>query len=121
MKKSNLLIGLGIGAIIAYLILKPKNTSSTTSLAKANASGSSCSCGNTPCTCGFSKDPNAPQSQPYLAEVSYSNPNIIGVPVHIGFSDPKKEVYNVSPYKHFGGVSHKNLLGIDSSIVGGCC
>jgi hypothetical protein len=38
-----------------------------------------------------------------------------------GFSYPEKELFEVSPFKHFSGVGYKNLLGIDSSIVGGCC
>jgi hypothetical protein len=98
MKLKELLIGAAIGGVIAYFILKPKP--------KANATG--CTCGKENCDCGFSKDPNAPQSQPYV--VTYK-----------GFSYPEKELYQVSPFKHFSGVGYKNLLGIDSSIVGGCC
>jgi len=109
MELKNFLIGGAIGGVIAYFILK------------ANAIG--CICKESPCTCknadygihfadlqgdNFSKDPNAPQSQPYI--VTYK-----------GFSSPEKELYPVSPFKHFSGVGYKNLLGIDSSIVGGCC
>lgn len=113
MKLKELLIGGAIGGVIAYFILKPK--------LKANVTG--CICKESPCVCknadygihfadlqgdNFSKDPNAPQSQPYV--VTYK-----------GFSYPEKELYQVSPFKHFSGVGYKNLLGIDSSIVGGCC
>jgi len=117
MKIENILIGGLIGGIIAYFILKPKKT--------ANASGT-CTCNQIPCNCrntnltshfkdelskaqakfvdfdaesdNFSKDPDAPQSQPYI--VTYGNPNISGVPVHAGFSYPNKELFNVSPFKH---------------------
>lgn len=120
MKTENILIGAAIGGLLAYLILKPKK-------AVANASGT-CSCGQTPCSCrdekltshfseelskaqakfvdfnaqgdNFSKDPNAPQSQPYLATISYGSPNISGVPVHAGFSYPDKELFQTSPFKH---------------------
>jgi hypothetical protein len=101
MELKNFLIGGAIGGVIAYFILKPKS--------KASADGTCPRCRNRDCSCqDFSKDPNAPQSQPYV--VTYK-----------GFSYPEKELFEVSPFKHFSGVGYKNLLGIDSSIVGGCC
>jgi hypothetical protein len=113
MKLENILIGGVIGGVIAYLILKPK-TSTT-----ANASGSSTKRDEQLSqhfseelkhaqakfvdfnseSDNFSKDPNAPQSQPYLATVSYGSPNITGVPIHAGFSYPDKELYQTSPFK----------------------
>jgi len=112
MKIENILIGGLIGGIIAYFILKLKKT--------ANASGT-CTCNQIPCNCrntnltshfkdelskaqakfvdfdaesdNFSKDPNAPQSQPYLATITYSSPNITGVPVHAGFLNTKRDKF----------------------------
>lgn len=50
----------------------------------------------------FSKNPNDPQSQPYIATINYGSPNITGIPTSIrsNFSDPEKEVYQTSPFKH---------------------
>lgn len=95
MKKQDILIGVGVGLVLAYFLFKPKATKPTT---KANASG--CGCGKSPCDCKkeFSKDPNAPQSQPYIA--TYGSPNISGVPVHAGFSYPEKGLFEESPFKH---------------------
>jgi hypothetical protein len=93
MDLKNFLIGGAIGGVIAYFILKPKP--------KASADGTCPRCRNRDCSCQ-----NATQSQP----LNYK-----------GFSYPEKELFEVSPYKHFSGVGYKNLLGIDSSIVGGCC
>ena len=97
MKKQDILIGVGVGLVLAYFLFKPKAKAPTTTT-KANVSG--CGCGKKPCDCkdGFSKDPNAPQSQPYIA--TYGNPNITGVPIHAGFSYPEKNLFQESPFKH---------------------
>ena len=111
MKTENILIGAAIGGVIAYFILKPKQTIITS---KASGNGESKEdltkhfsneldkakekFVDFNAEDNFSKDPNAPQSQPYI--VTYGNPNISGVPVHAGFSYPDKNTFQITPFKH---------------------
>jgi hypothetical protein len=99
MKKQDILIGVVVGLGLAYLLFKPKATTLATTT-KANASGYGCACGKPDCDCkkGFTKNPKAPQSQPYIA--TYGSPNISGVPIHAGFSYPEKNLFQESPFKH---------------------
>lgn len=101
MKKQDILIGVVVGLGLAYLLFKPKGTT-LTNTTKANVNGCGCGCGNPNCNCdckkGFTKNPKAPQSQPYIA--TYGSPNISGVPIHAGFSYPEKNLFQESPFKH---------------------
>lgn len=126
MKLNNILIGAAIGGLIAYLILKPKKTTISTKTNQINSDNDLMRYGNSSgngegkedltkhfsneldkakekfvdfdAEDNFSKDLNAPQSQPYI--VTYGNPNISGVPVHAGFSYPDKNTFQMSPFKH---------------------